>query len=329
MERFAVVILNWNASADTIQCLRSIFIADPTAVPVVVDNGSQDDSVRQILFWCQSLGIRTATGSAEDLCATRTEQPPRQLLLVRSRDNLGFAKGSNLGLRVVAALEFPSTVFLNNDTVVAPGALSFLVDKLRVEPELYAAVPQLRISGTDQIWNCGGTISRLGYRRYHFGGRKLTSTSLPKRIVCSFFTGCCFAVRTREFCARGGFSERFFFGEEDFELALWMLDNGKTAACFTDAVIDHKVSASISKSGRARSSTIYLYYLNRLIHMRLRFGVWRWRVWLCLYLPYIIQLLYRTSRLSTADLLRFVTRLVRDARRYDGVTHELFTQIMR
>lgn len=213
--------------------------------------------------------------------------------------------------------------------VVWPGALSLMTSRLRNDRDLFAVIPQIRIHDTGKIWNCGGTISRLGFRRYHFSAAPVDFTSLPQEIVCTFFTGCCFAVRTEEFCARGGFTERFFFGEEDFELGLWMLDRRKKALCLTAAVVDHKVGASVSRATRRKAAKIYIYYLNRFIHMRLRFGIFRWVMWLSVYLPYIVYLVLCLSAVSASELPRFVWSLVRNACKHDGVDRSLFMAIMK
>lgn len=329
MKKFAVLIVNWNGARDTIECLRSILEGDPAAVPVVVDNGSEDDSVSRIADWASAGGVRLLTGRASDPSKFEGAVETSDVVMVLAGENLGFARGCNLGLGIVGRLALSEVVFLNNDTVVEPRALGKIVSLLRDEPAMFASFPQIRIAGAGRIWNCGGRISRLGFRRYWYANAPLGSVHLPPRINCTFFTGCCFAVRTAEFLSRGGLTERFFFGEEDFELGLWMLDHGKRAVCLTEAVVDHKVSASIARASRAQSRMVYVHYLNRFIHMRLRLGSIRWLVWLCLYLPYIVQLLWRTSAVGVGETPRFVRRLLQDAWRNDGVDRDLFLTIVK
>jgi GT2 family glycosyltransferase len=148
-------------------------------------------------------------------------------------------------------------------------------------------------------------------------------------IRCSFFTGCCFAVRTTDFAFRGGLSERFFFGEEDFELALWMKEQGHSAVCLTSAVIQHKVSASLSAAAGARDRPkAFIYYLNRFIHMRLRLGLWRWYLWTLCYMPYAALLLWRSGVLRASELPDFFARLLARSRAMDGVTRADFEAVM-
>ncbi len=329
MTRFAIVLLNWNSPADTIACLDSILDRDRDAVTVVVDNGSEDDSVPRFLEWARYRGVVLADCRYDDIAALSRLADRPGLVLVRSEENLGFAKGCNLGLQAVHALGLKEVVFLNNDTVVAPGALSRLVERLRGDASLFVTIPLILVHGTRTIWNCGGRISRLGYRRYYHASASLDATPLPNEFQCTFFTGCCFAVRTQEFSARGGFTERFFFGEEDFELCLWMLDHGKRAMAVTDCIVEHKVSAAFTRASRQDAARVFVYYLNRFIHMRLRLGHTAWFLWLLVYLPYTAQLLLRGSSVRLRELPGFVWRLVREAMQHDGVDRDKFMSVMK
>ena len=322
---YAVVIVNWNGAQDTIDCVASIAAASPQARIVLVDNGSTDGSVPRIVAALGALGLSLAR---VDL-AVPSGPGDARVLLVEAGENLGFAAGSNLGLRVAAAAGLPQVVFLNNDTVVEPGALDLLVRRLQQDASCFASLPMITVHGRDTIWNCGGCIYAVGLRRYHLAGRPRREGARQAELRCSFFTGCCFAVRTSEFMARGGFTERFFFGEEDFELGMWMKDHGLRAVCLTAAVVQHKVSASFSQAaGHRAQSKVFLYYLNRFIHMRLRWGRARWWLWVAAYLPYAAVLLLKSHALPWQQLGGFVGALLRRARTMDGVTRQDFEQVM-
>jgi GT2 family glycosyltransferase len=331
---YAVVIVNWNGAADTVACLASVLRPPSAARVIVIDNGSSDDSLARIDSALRNLGappLRAAGATREALLPQLSAATLKDAaaVLVQAGENLGFAAGANLGLAIAQQAGLTFTVFLNNDTVVQADALDRIVKRLAGDPGLFACLPMLTIHGSDRIWNCGGEIYRVGLRRYHHAGRRIGDVRLPPEVPCTFFTGCCFAVRTPEFAQRGGFTERFFFGEEDFELALWMRDRKLTALCLTAAVVAHKVSASFSAAaGPREDAKVFLYYLNRFIHMRLRLGVLGWRLWLAMVLPYTAALLWRRPGWSLAAVTDFLGRLLRYSRRMDGVTRLDFEAVM-
>jgi GT2 family glycosyltransferase len=329
-KRVAVVILNWNGAHDTIACIRSFQLSEPTTLPIIIDNGSTDDSFLELKSFVLSVNNTSIIGTLDHVIARKDDFLMATAILVDGKENLGFAAGSNIGLKIATLASLDVTIFLNNDTIVEPTSLSMLASKLRNDRKWFVVFPLLTIYGTDKIWNCGGRISRLGLRRYYYAGAVRSTTSLPKEIPCSFFTGCCFAVLTADFLRRGGFTERFFFGEEDFEFSLWMKDYNLQALCLTDSVVHHKVSNSISSiEGASQGSKVFIYYLNRFIHMRLRFGTPLWMVWLLIYLPYISYLLIRRDIVEPHELPRFLSMLLIKARVKNGVTRGDFDSIMR
>ena len=328
---YAVVIVNWNGAVDTIACIDSIISGKNSGRLIVIDNGSFDESLSRIGDALRAHGITPRLLDAEELPGP--SETARAFLLAAG-ENLGFAIGCNRGLRVAAALECEVVLFLNNDTVVEADALDCIVQRLLADSAYFACLPMLTEQDGNQIWNCGGTVSRLGLRRYYLAGRLRIEGERLGEIRCSFFTGCCFAVRTVDFLARDGFSERFFFGEEDFELALWMKERALMAVCLTSAVVRHKVSVAFNfaagkfPSSDASRAKVFVYYLNRFIHMRLRLGTFRWWLWMTAYFPYVMWLLWRNEILSINALPRFAHQLIFRARMMDGVAREDFEAVM-
>jgi len=136
MPALAVVIVNWNTQALTLQAIRSLYDDlnqtphAPQTTIWVVDNASTDDSV----------------------AAIRAEFP--QVELIASTQNLGFAGGNNAALRAMgfdgssATDELPRAVYLlNSDTITQAGATKTLYDALFSLPN--AGVVGARLSYGD------------------------------------------------------------------------------------------------------------------------------------------------------------------------------------
>jgi GT2 family glycosyltransferase len=112
--KVSIIILNWNTRELTLQCLSSLkqTLGDFPAQLIAVDNDSTDGSADAI------------AKDHPDVC------------LVRSPENVGFARGNNLAL---PEAQGQYIFLLNSDTIVLPGAVQHLVNYLDEHPEIAAA----------------------------------------------------------------------------------------------------------------------------------------------------------------------------------------------
>ena len=52
--KVSIIILNWNGWKDTVECLESLYqITYPNYDVIVVDNGSEDESIEKIKRYCK------------------------------------------------------------------------------------------------------------------------------------------------------------------------------------------------------------------------------------------------------------------------------------
>ena len=110
-------------------CVESLLACvHPGHTIVVVDNASVNESVEKLTDYFRTLGPLIPVGS-ELYQIHEFHADTAKIVFVRSRANVGYAAGNNIGLRW--GLRDSDHAFfwiLNNDTVVAPDALSQLVD---------------------------------------------------------------------------------------------------------------------------------------------------------------------------------------------------------
>jgi GT2 family glycosyltransferase len=125
-----IIVLNWNGWNDTLACLQSLARLDVApASTVVVDNGSTDESVNQILSWAKEHFPRVTTIDVDKAVARTTSTSPPPFLLIRNPVNSGFAGGNNIGISwALQQNVFDFIWLLNNDTTVRPTALAALLD---------------------------------------------------------------------------------------------------------------------------------------------------------------------------------------------------------
>ncbi|MBV5303469.1 MAG: glycosyltransferase family 2 protein [Chlorobium sp.] len=219
-----IVVLNWNGAEETLACLESLA---PLLVKgykiLVVDNGSTDGSPEK---------IRKAFPAVEQL---------------RLPANLGYAGGNNAGFRRVQELQAEFVIFLNNDTIVEPGFSAPLVETLRLQPLAGIAVPKIYYwDRPDLLWYAGGVFRLSTGLICHVGLRQKDSPEFDRPGSTGYATGCCFAMRCRDFEEVGGFDESFAMYAEDVDLSLRVRALGKSIEYVPSSRVWHKVSASLT-----------------------------------------------------------------------------------
>jgi GT2 family glycosyltransferase len=273
MIRIAVVILNWNRAPDTIRAAESIL--ESTCLPseiVIIDNGSEDDSVRVIQDWL--IRERRVRGTE----AVSDARP--LVVLVEAGENLGFAAGCNLGVRHVTP-ESQYVLFLNNDALLEPQTLHELHD---VAEESAAAIT------APLVFDLGGErllFSRRNWPGFLFGFAGRQQVTDEQWWGSDVVDGCAMLVRRsyiEERVRRSGwlFDPSLFLYWEDVDLSL---DAGAhSSGCVTASLarVRHAVAAS---SGGAMNPTSFYYISRNRILIARRWLAFPQRVLFHLYYP--------------------------------------------
>jgi hypothetical protein len=154
-----VLIVNWNNWPDTLECLESVFRSGyPRFQVILCDNGSTDGSLHHVKAWAEGR-LDAPAATASPLRGRSSASLPRPirylerdkqiaetgggaddgecpLILIQTGQNAGFGAGNNVGLRYALARDDAQFVWLlNNDTVVAPDALTELVATLEADAD--------------------------------------------------------------------------------------------------------------------------------------------------------------------------------------------------
>ena len=219
-----IVIVSWNGRMDLERCLASLADAPPalTHSIVVVDNGSEDGSADMVAARYPAVG------------------------LIRSAENLGFARGNNLALREAQS---DLILLLNPDTIVPAGAIDGLIGRLRAHPAAAAAGPRI-IDGDGEPELSFGRMPTPVAEAW----RKLTSRLHAARVppfptlvrhmtarerLVDWVTGACLLVRRDRAEAVGFLDERYRLYWEDVDFCTALRAKGWTILFTPAAQIFH------------------------------------------------------------------------------------------
>lgn len=228
----AIVIVTYNSETQIRECLNSVFSQriNVRQQVIVVDNQSRDGSVDLI----------------------RNEFPEVRLIL--PGENLGFAKGVNLGVRHANA-EF--VLLLNPDTVIQDHAIDVVVDFARANPSygLYGG-RTFKPDGILEPSSCWGAPTLWSMALFAFGittlapkNRWLDPESLGAwqrdsvREV-GVVTGCFLLAPTKVWEELDGLDERYFMYGEDVDFAVRARAAGYRPVICPDAKLIHEVGQS-------------------------------------------------------------------------------------
>jgi len=252
--KIAVVIISWNTSELTENCLKSLF-ADLDNIDYevwAVDNNSSDDSVQMI----------------------KSKFP--SVRLIENSENVGFARANNQALKKARAEYF---LLLNSDTIVPRGLIKLLCDFLDKNSDAQACAPR-------QIDKNGNTINFplelpsikaefFDCLTYHFypispilssfrnkSKNKAQVSNSPAR--AELLSAACLMLRKEVIDNIGLLAEDYFLFSEENDYFTRMKDAGYASFYLPAAEIVHLVGKSRERMGNIDSEVNF--YRSRLIY---------------------------------------------------------------
>lgn len=228
----SVVLVNFRGADDTITAIMHLRELDWPAERleiVVVENASGDDSAARI----------------------RAAHP--DIVLIESRENLGFAGGCNLG---VAKSRGEYIALLNNDARPDSEWIAAAIARFEESPRVGGVASRVLDWDGEKVDYIGAALTWYG-----MGYKPLTGEPLPPRESGAhdvlFGTGSAMFVRRSVFDELGGFDESYFMFFEDVDLG-WRLNLAGYRFVYEPASLAfHKHHASMSSFG-AHKETLLL-----------------------------------------------------------------------
>ena len=270
----AIVQVNWNGSADCIDCLDSLIgILRADDHVYLVDNASSDNSLEKIAAWCarptRPTDARDLPGALRysatpdrapllvrwvDALADAVPkiEPGCRISLIKSGANRGFAGGNNVGIRLGLAEGREQFWLLNTDTVIHRDALVTMLERAR-------AVPEAGIVGSTLLFHDepsavqalgGAIVNRRTFAANHVGigtrADQVPDDPADVEARMSYVVGASMLV-SRAFIERVGLmQEDYFLYFEELDWAVRA--EGLFRQCWAPrSLVWHKVGASSAK----------------------------------------------------------------------------------
>lgn len=221
-DRVAIVLVNWNNSADTLACIKSVGKLNyQDCQIVVVENHSRPEEHSALRSQCSD-----------------------EIILSQKR-NLGFAGGCNAGIRWALRNGFDYIWLLNNDAEVAPETLRELIHAMESDPNIGIAGGVMYYWGDpERIQTAGGFMDPETTRGGMLGQDELDAGQFSGVRDVDYVSGGMLLVRSAAIAEVGLLDERFFMYYEDTDWGVRMRAAGWRVVTTAEAKCWHKDKAS-------------------------------------------------------------------------------------
>lgn len=244
----SVIIVLYNSAEHIGPCLKSLSSLECARLEVVmVDNGSEDESVRLAREGAREAGLSSVIS-----------------VLPRNR---GFAAAVNHGFSLSRG---EVVLLLNPDTEVYPDAVSALVEAMRDQTVGVAGCKVYDPDGKT-VQHAGGYVRDNGLTM-HYGVGQPDSGQFEEMKDVAYVTGAALAVRRDVFLRAGKLDPGYFPAYfEEVDLCLRVRRLGYRVAYVPGAKVVHHESVT---TGRFTERYYYLYHKNRVRFMLKNYS-WR------------------------------------------------------
>lgn len=266
MYKVVFLILNYNSISELKECVESIQRYGQDYFIVVVDNGSEASEVGQLVKYC---------GEREDI------------YLIKSAENLGFARGNNLGFRYIRQnIRCNYIAMINSDTLLISSGFCEQLDSAYAKYRFAVLGPDILPSRANPIINeldhkekvlrairetellikvmgiPGVNFGYLGFNKMKNKVYAPNRENLQKPIEGCVLHGC-FLVFSELYTRNGLCDETFLYGEEDI-LAKDCRDNELKMLFYPNIKIIHNESKATKRSIPKLIQRKLFYLTNRL-----------------------------------------------------------------
>jgi GT2 family glycosyltransferase len=233
--QISIITINFNGLANTCALIETIPFNDYPLEVIVVDNASSEDE------------------------ATLIEQRYPQVKVIRSKENLGFAGGNNLGIKAALGKYL---FFINNDTILKPQTsdLKHLIERLESDTKIGMVCPKIRFAWDScPIQFAGYTpLSRITLRNKAIGYGEEDLGQYDNAHSTPYAHGAAMMVKREAIERAGLMPECYFLYYEELDWSMMIRRAGYEIWYEPTCTIYHKESQATGQESSLRT-----YYITR------------------------------------------------------------------
>ena len=228
----SIITVNYNGLKDTCALIESIPFNENMEV-IVVDNASKEDEASIIL-----------------------ERYP-QVNVIKSKTNLGFAGGNNLGIKTAKGKYL---FLINNDTIFKEFNVHGLIQRLESSPDIGIVCPKIRFAwGNNPIQFAGYTrLSKITVRNQAIGYGEEDLGQYDTPHPTPYAHGAAMLIKREAIEKIGLMPDCYFLYYEEIDWSMMFTHAGYEIWYEPSCTIYHKESQSTGQSSPLRT-----YYMTR------------------------------------------------------------------
>ncbi len=244
-KKIAVIIINWKKYDLTLNCIDSVLKSSYKNFKIIlIDNESQNSFPDEI-------------------------NKSEKIQIIKNKNNEGFSKANNQGIKYSIKNGFDYVLLLNNDTLIQNDLIDSLIQQSSTLNQKIIQPLILNYDGS-KIWNAGGKINNFFGTFQTLEKGKGFKSFKRNRTYTDWFTGCCVLIKLEIFNQVGYFDERFFAYYEDVDYSIRLKKMGYPIALMTNSYLQHYESASSKSMNKTEGNlSPYVHYLNIRNHILL------------------------------------------------------------
>lgn len=268
----SIITINYNGLKNTCELIDTLPLKDNSIEVIVVDNASFQDE------------------------ATIIEARYPQVKVIRSKKNIGFAGGNNLGFKVAQGKYL---FFLNNDTLLKPqiSGLRPLISRLESSPKIGMVCPKIRFTWGNQLIQFAGytPLTPITMRNKAIGCGEVDHGQFDTPHLTPYAHGAAMMIKREIIEKVGLLPECYFLYYEELDWSMMIRRVGYDIWYEPACTVFHKESQTTGQNSPLRT-----YYITRnrlLFAQRNQSGMTKY-----------ITYLYLISIVAIRDILKFAVQ---------------------